>query len=183
MSNARNLANLLGTSTTVPASSLSLTSADMPAGSVLQVVSTERTDADSWLGMGDIFSLNITPISASSKIFIQFSCVCSATNRYNGFKLFRDATQIALGDSAGTRARIWCALDSNDDETNQVYLTRSQSASYLDSPATTSQITYKVQGGNFYTSYSFYLNRAGTDTDNSYLTRGSTNLILMEIAG
>lgn len=161
-----------------------ITSAALPAGTVLQVVSTERTDATSWNGMADIFSLNITPRSASSKMLIQFSCVCSSPNRYNGFKLFRDSTQIALGDSAGNRARIWTAAEANNDETNQVYLTRSVAASYLDSPATTSQITYKVQGGNFYEStLTFYLNRAGTDTDHSYLTRGSTSLIITEIAG
>ena len=40
MSNARNLANLLGTSTTVPSSK-------QPAGSVLQVVSTTKTDVAS----------------------------------------------------------------------------------------------------------------------------------------
>ena len=37
MSNARTLADLMGTSTTVPSSKLSLGAADMPSGSVLQV--------------------------------------------------------------------------------------------------------------------------------------------------
>jgi len=185
MSNARILADLMGTSTTVPSSKLSLAAGDLPSGSVLQAVSTERTDTDSWDGMADIFSLNITPISTSSKILVQFSCFCSGTNRYNGFKLYRDSTQIALGDANGNRTPLWIAMEANNDEQSQGYVSRHVSGSYLDSPSTTSQITYKINGGNYYgaSGYTFYLNRPPLDGDAIYFGLGSTNLILMEIAG
>ena len=76
MSNARKLANLLGTSTTVPSSKLSLSAADMPTGSVLQVQNTQYTGttstscADSTNVELSHLTVNITPTSTSSIIRI-----------------------------------------------------------------------------------------------------------------
>ena len=75
MSNARKLANLLGTSTTVPSSKLSLVAADMPTGSIVQIVSTTKTDGftTSSSTATDVtgFSASITPTSTSNKILVR----------------------------------------------------------------------------------------------------------------
>jgi len=186
MSNARKLANLLGTSTTVPSSKLSLVSGDMPTGSVLQVVSGTNTNSSSLNGMTDLITLDITPSTTSSKILLQFSGVASSVRRYVGYQLFRGSTQIAMGATPGNRATVIAALDSNNDSTNDGYCGRSAAACYIDSPSSTSQITYKLKGGNYYTSgsgYEFELNRAALDSDDAYMIRGIHSFIAIEIAG
>jgi len=51
--------------------------------------------------------------------------------------------------------------------------------SFLDSPSTTSQITYKLYFRGSSGSYTYYINRRSSDD----LFRGSTSLICMEIGG
>ena len=67
MSNARNLANLLGTSTTVPSSK-------MITGSIIQTVYNNFCSADTTSGTSLTntgLSVNITPLFQNS-VFIQF---------------------------------------------------------------------------------------------------------------
>ena len=58
------------------------------------------------------------------------------------------------------------------------------SGMFLDSPATTSATTYKIQGtlGSTYNG-TFYLNRTKNDSDNDYGARGVSSITVMEIAG
>ena len=99
MSNARILANLMGTSATVPSSKLSLVAADMPAGNILQVVNTTWNSNQTINGttFTEVTNLttSITPFSTGSKILIQSNIDCG--NAYNGgewyeWKLYRDST-------------------------------------------------------------------------------------------
>jgi hypothetical protein len=55
---------------------------------------------------------------------------------------------------------------------------------FLDSPATTSAITYKLQFRSELTSgsYTVWANRTNTDTDTSTYGRGATSITVMEIA-
>jgi len=75
MSNARNLASFLGTSTTVPSGKV--VTASLPTGTVLQVKFATGAGGNSggvegsWI---DVISLDITPQSTSSNIFAQLSC-------------------------------------------------------------------------------------------------------------
>ena len=56
--------------------------------------------------------------------------------------------------------------------------------SYLDSPSTTSSVTYKVQGAVWGGSETVYLNRNGIDANNSeYDGRSASTMTLMEVAG
>ena len=53
---------------------------------------------------------------------------------------------------------------------------------FLDSPSSTSETTYKVQATDRDTGGgTFYLNRGSTDGDGSNKSRGTSNIILMEI--
>ncbi|MBO47574.1 MAG: hypothetical protein CMD57_01005 [Gammaproteobacteria bacterium] len=99
MSNARNLANLLGTSTTVPR-------AKQPAGSVLQCVTTNYPDdfvftlgasgnsADrAKMEVATGLNCSITPTSTSSKILYQATVYIGATLTYDiGYHVIKNAT-------------------------------------------------------------------------------------------
>ena len=108
-------------------------------GKVLQVVSTSAandlgTTSTSYVDIH--LSLNITPSATSSKIFLVYTGN-NETNGTSGNKLslqmLRDSTQIADATGVG-------ALGSNYGNVT------SNALSVLDTPSTTSQITYKMQG-------------------------------------
>jgi hypothetical protein len=151
------------------------------AGSVLQVVSTNKTDTFSTTSTSFVdvtgLSLSITPSSATSKILVFANVqgngtVSSAAPLH---RLMRDSTAIAIGDAASNRSRV----------TGQFFTTEpsamnAASMAFLDSPATTSAVTYKIQmlsnsGGTV------YINRSATDTDSFAFGRGISTITVMEI--
>jgi hypothetical protein len=145
-----------------------LAKARLPTGSVLQVVyaqanTTVSTTSTSYVDTG--FSASITPTSATSKILIFGSAIIRVGTGSNNYQhtIFRNGTT-DLAPSA-TRGFIQCRDASN----NQSDYT--PAFAHLDSPATTSAITYnwyhKSEGG---VSVSFSI-------DNSF-----AQLTLMEIA-
>ena len=54
--------------------------------------------------------------------------------------------------------------------------------SILDSPATTSATTYKVQGKINYGTGTFYVNRQVNDADQTYIIRAASTITLMEVS-
>ena len=162
--------------------------ADMPAGSVLQVVSATKTDTWTYTGsltFQDVTGLaaTITPVSASSKIMVQVNINFSCQQRYAALKTFRGSTQVGGGVAVGARPSVNVASDSNQDENSQEYIMRNSSYSFLDSPNTTSATTYKVQAGNVSsTSAVMYVNRTPVDSSYDWAHRGSSTITLMEIA-
>ena len=121
--------------------------ATLPVGVVLQVLSTTKTDtfttsttAGTYVDVTGL-SVSITPISSSSKIFVMFAIgACAASSVQDiMFRLNRNSTVIANGDSATYPSTV--AIRSGSTE-----LTSTPTMFFLDSPATTSAITYKVTG-------------------------------------
>jgi len=159
---------------------------NMAAGSVLQVVSATKTDTFSSASTDftNITGLaaSITPSSTSNKIFI--SVTTSGSVNGGGsifFAIARGSTQIALGDAAGSRTVCgthWWVYDG----VYYQHLSTSVTASHLDSPSTTSAVTYnmqlKAQSG-----VTGYVNRGAIDSDSVTKPRGSSTITLMEIAG
>ena len=162
-----------------------LTASSMPAGSVLQVLQSTRTDlisttADTY---SDVLTQAITPSSTSNKILIFFQGMENQDggdgNTYSRYKLLRDSTSIYNGDSendaVGASSGRFGRQNNYSPDPVQIM--------YMDSPNSTSSITYKVQ----YTSTrggSFRVCVGGAPRDDSvHNTRSPTNLILMEIAG
>jgi hypothetical protein len=126
-------------------------SAGAAAGQVIQVVtatdSTERNSTStSFVTASNTLSVSITPSSASNKILLFFNGFCGmgAGNASDAYAtIFRDATDLGAASNKG--------LASMNDSYG-VYA--SMSIHYLDSPSTTSAITYQVYarqttGGNF----------------------------------
>ena len=160
----------------------------MPAGHILQTVSTTKTDTWTYTGANfqDVTGLSatITPTSSSSKILVQVNVNFVGSMRYWGAILVRGSTQIGGGTAVGNRPSVSVAGGSNQDETNDEYVMRNSSFSFLDSPSTTSSTTYKVQIGNTHeTTSTVYVNRSETDADATYGHRGSSTITLMEVAG
>ena len=157
--------------------------AKLPAGSVLQVVQTVKTDTAStssvsWTDITGL-SVSITPSSSSNKILV-FADINFGTNDNNGFlffKLVRGSTDIYVGDAAGSRTRATTGSASSG-SANTIHC----GINYLDSPATTSSTTYKIQWYNQNGSYTNYLNRSWSDSDSSSYTRNPSSITVMEIA-
>ena len=165
-----------------------LTWAEASAGKVLQVVSTTKTDTQSIQSTNftDVFSVAITPSATSSKIFILLNINITGNVRYGGVKMYRDSTQINLGDASGSRTRVSISSEANHDASNDSYVLKNGSSSFLDSPSTTNAVTYKVKVGstqdadnNNYT----YINRPANYDDGNYINNGASTFTLMEIAG
>jgi hypothetical protein len=156
------------------------------AGKVLQVVQTHKTDSfnTSSTSFTDItgLSASITPSSASNKILVMCHIgifMANGDGVSGAVALIRGSTNIAGGTTAGNRLSgiSRTASGQNGDHGNGL------SFQYLDSPATTSSTTYKVQAQS-QTSFPVYLNTSASDADValSYGTRTSSTLTLMEIA-
>jgi hypothetical protein len=119
------------------------------AGGVLQVVSatyatqTSSSSGETWVDTG--LSATITPTSSSSKILVFVAATglrkTAVTNAgvAVGLRVLRGATQI-----------VDVGLDNSSTEqtANGGQSTTSSSTCYLDSPATTSATTYKLQFNN-----------------------------------
>jgi hypothetical protein len=126
--------------TSVPSSGLQLADANMPAGAILQVVNatySTESDFNSTSFADTNLTATITPTSATSKILIlvtQADCAKFDSNNFVKLKLVRNSTDILTFGATGAA--------TNSTALNAI---GSISASYLDSPATTSATTYKTQ--------------------------------------
>jgi hypothetical protein len=150
-------------------------------GKVLQVVSTTKTDtfavnpSSTTIDVTGL-SVSITPTSASNKILVIISITGNGVNGTNlaYFNLVRGSTLIYAGDSAGSRTRSFAQAIDSDPHANE-----STSGNFLDSPATTSSTTYKIQ---VYSTNTVYINRGSTDADSVGRGRGASTITVMEIA-
>jgi hypothetical protein len=163
--------------------------ADFPAGSVLQVVTTIAAEPQVYTGtsyaaLNDL-SLNITPTATSSKILIIANINANSSTRYLNFRFYRDSTAIGISTYTGgsNSELVSFGLGFNNDESNQQYIVRSGGGSFLDSPSTTSQITYSVQARIHHGSgTALYMNRPVFVDGNTYNYYTASNFIAMEIA-
>ena len=155
-------------------------------GFVLRCFSTTKTDVQTLDGGTTFqaienFSVSIDPLKASNK-FLIIGHIHFATQGFLGHvQLLRNGTAICIGDAASNRVRVtgttqYAATDDN-------YFCSNVPLNFLDSPNTTSTVTYSVQG-NYYTSGNSYVNRTHSDRDYSfYEARYSSTMTVMEIAG
>ena len=144
-----------------------LSKASLPTGSVLQVVNattsvqvtnSTATYADTGL------TATITPTSATSKILVfvsQNGLYKNAFNTFMGLRLLRASTAILVFE---TQAVYTDSTAKNEG---------ASSTTYLDSPATTSAVTYKTQFTNIMATGAVYVQVGNAE---------SSTITLMEIA-
>ena len=156
---------------------------------VLQVVSAERTDTfvqDTLTGgtYYDVLTCNITPSATSSKIFIQYhlgQVVAYGGTDGLGMVLRRGTTNIALGDAASNRNRY--TIDAQAWDIQQASRTKNMSGFWIDSPSSTSAITYRISFIDTATGGKICVGRSEDDGDTDVHARTPSQLILMEVAG
>lgn len=159
------------------------TSANMPAGSVLQVVQVVKTDTWSTTSntLADItgMSVSITPTNSANKILVLVQMTCGTGDARMNVNLYRGATSIYVGDTAGSRQRVsgMTTYTANYQASGMPIV-----ISYLDSPATTSATTYKLMGASDSNGYGTFVNRSGTDSDSAIFWRSASSITVMEIA-
>jgi len=148
-------------------------SADMPAGSVLQVVQSVwttkvSTTSTSFITTGHTAS--ITPSSASNKILVSLAgggwYNANVSNKSNWTTIYRDAINIEPVANGGFEVAYFNA-----------YAATPHSVTYLDNPATTSATTYTI----------YFRTESGGTNVYTQLSGGTpgvpVTLTLMEIAG
>ena len=156
--------------------------AKMPTGAVLQAQSTSLAGAFSvsaaygtWYDVTGL-SVNITPSSVNSKILVFADVNCFAASVYSSTQIVRSGTAIYQG-SGGSQTGGNSLMEVYPIYTYGPWGFRT--AVYLDSPATTSTTTYKIQVANISSgTYTVYVNNRG----DSYFAVPSS-ITVMEIAG
>ena len=159
----------------------------LPAGSVIQTLSGVKTDSfttnatyndgsggDTITGL----SVSITPSSASNKILVITHL--NGAHSYNVNRvmatLFRDTTKIAVGGSVGSRQQVTGGFAGSNDSIIPQPIT----VTYLDSPSSTSALTYTWKIGT-HGSGTAYVNRSAQDSDEAAAGRTMSTIIVQEI--
>jgi hypothetical protein len=154
-------------------------------GKILQVVSTTKTDTSSasmaaGASAATGLSVSITPSSTSNKILVRVSVNMAHEATFRpALTLKRGSTAIAIAASAGSRTSV-----SSSGQTDDANGLLAISQEFLDSPSSTSSLTYSVDFTNVSgLTRTLYLNRAETDTDGVGTGRAVYTITLMEVAG
>ena len=162
-------------------------------GKVLQVQSCTKTDSFSTTtdqtditgtdqaGSGSVWCVKITPAATSSKILVQAMLTAHHETHHGGIWLYRDSTAIAKstdsdGQLATTKVGINCGTSSGGE-----HVFFSVPILFLDSPSSTSELTYKIQVGDKGEGGSTYVNRAHTASNWAGSWRGVSTITVMEI--
>ena len=124
------------------------------------------------------FTVVMTPKFNTSKIFVLVT-TCGNTNGSKGYgRIMRGSTAIAVGDASGST--VQATFDMNNAGASN------RGASYvgqiLDSPATTSATTYKLQVRHENGSGNININRINSTDDSAVAGRYSSTITLMEFS-
>lgn len=153
-------------------------------GKLLQVLSTAKTDTFSTTSATYVdvtgISVTVTPSKNTNVILVNVFLGVVDASAWNQqyFQLMRDSTAIGIGAAAGSRTRA--SMHSRYSTGGGVSY-GPMSFQFLDSPATTSAITYKLQGG-IQAGATLYVNRNSTDTDSAANARTASTITVMEIS-
>jgi hypothetical protein len=152
------------------------------SGKVLQVLQTVKTDTFTMSSttFADItgLSVSITPSNSANKIlvFAHVNNVGTVSTSSSGIRLVRNSTEISVGDAAGSRVQV---SGGSNYGVFGVTIT-GDSVMFLDSPATTSATTYKIQIQAY--ASTAYVNRSPVDSNDPAYYRTVSSITVMEIA-
>ena len=181
----------MATPTTLPATFVSgntLTALEMNnlrgAFRVMQINSTIKTDTftAATATYTDVtgLSVSITPAFTTSKILIVASLSGSQDSGTDpcSIRLVRDSTAIAVGDAAGSRIQASTSFSAADGN-----VVSPASIVFLDSPATTSATTYKIQvRSNQSAANTVFINRCEIDTNSAISSRTVSTITVFEVS-
>ena len=151
-------------------------------GKVLQVVSATKTDifdtnSSSFVDVTGV-TVNVTPSSTSNKVWCSITGWASHSSAGASayLRMVRDSTAISVGGAAGSR--VVCSTANGGDQT---YSNGSFAISFLDSPSSTSAVTYKLQCLSQTGGSSARINYRGDDSDGASCGRVATTITVFEI--
>ena len=152
-------------------------------GKIGQVVSTAKvstfeTNSTSFTDVTG-FSVNITPSASSSKIYVManFQFGDDSGGGFPSFRMMRDSTLINSGTTAGNRVGGFLTMNVHGADSDSG---ANAATAFLDSPSSTSQITYKIQMKNS-AGQDSRIGCAGNDTNNAAFTRSASVITAMEV--
>ena len=165
-----------------------LLASSVTTGKILQVQSAELTSVYEQTSVTggtyyDVLTCDIQPASSSNKILIQYhlgQVVAFGGTDKIGMQLRRGTTNIAQGDAAGSRNRY--TIDVQAWDIQQASRTKNLSGFWIDSPSSTSSITYRVSFIDQNGDGKFCIGRSEDDSDDSVHARTPSQLILMEVS-
>ena len=157
------------------------------SGGIIQVKSTTLTVPKSFTSLSagnftdvDGLSVSITPHRSDSKILLMcnISAGLNSTHDYNFYwRILRDSTPICVATEGGGTGTTG-GFNRYKDNGSTGFL-GCMANTFLDSPATTSSITYKIQATGNDTSATVYINRRGSN--NNY--NMTSSITAMEVSG
>ena len=151
-------------------------------GGIIQVVSSLKTDDFSTTSTSLVaitgLSVSITPTSTSNKILVYFSVDGSNTSAGAASAItavFKDGSNY-FGADNGNRTRGWQLANYGDSNTGE-----NVAFQFLDSPSTTSQITYDIRIKAQASTAT--VNMSGSDANNAnYGYRSASVITAMEVS-
>ena len=155
-------------------------------GGIIQVQSTTKTDAfqkASGTSFQDVtgLSVTITPKFSTSKILIMYDLSWSTSSGHCSCRLMRDSTPIKVGDASGNKTQATGQMHHSGSDQ---YDMEQVAGTHMDSPATTSSVTYKMQVATPHSSsYVLDVNHQGDDSDQAWVGRTASTITVMEVSG
>jgi len=183
-SNTDRTLTLPDVSGTIQTTGQSVQTSQLPAGTVLQTIYGETADRTVWSGVSTWtdtgVTATITPTRSTSRILVLVDLKMGGTNSGINFtaRLVRNNTVIYAGTDTSNKQGFghveqgWAAF---------FYFIFPLNASTVDSPSSTSALTYKVQFSPNGPGATQYLNRTADGGAAQATTRSS--ITLLEIAG
>lgn len=122
-------------------------------------------------------SVDYTPTSTGQKVLIRANLQLSNDSSTGSvMRLLRDSSVLGQAATAGSRTRAHAYSFTAVNQMESVVI------EWLDTPGTTSQVTYTVEWARNAASGTAYLNRTGTDTDSSVWPRTVSTLTVTPYA-
>ena len=156
-------------------------------GGIIQVKQVVKTDTFSTTGTTSFvdvtgLTVSITPTSTSSKILVLYDLSWSSSDGHISCRLMRGSTMIKVGDADGNRIRATGHRHEGGSNSGDTYDIDVCAGTFLDSPATTSSVTYKIMVRTNSTGNNVQVNRGGNDANADYEGRTASSITLMEVS-
>ena len=154
-------------------------------GGIVQVKSTTKTDTfdTTSTSFTDItgLSVTITPKFSTSKILVTYhtNAGMEDSGYVGALRLMRDSTPIFVGDSSGSRTQASNYVKNLSGSSTD---TQDYSGQHLDSPSTTSSVTYKLQGLTLDAGRQLNINKSYSDSNAASQARTASSITVMEIS-
>ena len=172
-------------SVTIPGNATcSGTASGFGGGKILQVVSVSKTDQFSSTSTSFVditgLSINITPSSTNSKILVIAQITASGEDAGTGIMLDRSGTEPLKANADGSRQVFTMIGTYAGSNAEMTYGNGANHISFLDSPNTTSQLTYKLKGKTR-SANPFRVNITRYTSNDTNCSLGTSTLTVMEV--